>query len=102
MFFYLTFFGFASPVQVSAEAFLRVSAWGQPQWVRFTAGIPGREAAEEQEVWQAVAPLIRGNGRLFEQDLGALAGLQRILQARGLLRQDLELAEIFTNRFVPE
>ncbi|MBN1837295.1 MAG: ABC transporter substrate-binding protein [Spirochaetales bacterium] len=89
-------------LEVSAAAFRRVCAWGRAEWGRYATGIPGREAEEEREVWEATRPLIEGSGRLFEHDLEALAGLQRILRERGLPAPKVEPAEIFWNRFVPE
>jgi len=89
-------------LQASATAFRRVCAWGEGEWRSYTAAIPGREPREEREVWEATRPLIEGEGRLFEHDLEALAGLERILRQRGLLTGDLEPAEIFWNRYVPE
>jgi ABC-type nitrate/sulfonate/bicarbonate transport system substrate-binding protein len=88
-------------LEASGEAFTRVCAWGDSDWQAYTAAIPGREAEEERQVWEATEPLIRGEGRLFEQDLEALAGLHRILREKELLLRDLQLAEIFTNRYVP-
>ena len=88
-------------LEASAAAFRRVCAWGEPQWRGYTAAIPGREAEEEQQVWEATRPLIEGEGRLFEHDLEALAGLHRILREKELLGRDLDLPGIFWNRFVP-
>ena len=87
--------------RVTAEGFTRVSAWGSREWASYAAGIPGRDGGEEQAVWKATRPLIAGSGRLFVQDLSALAGLQKILLARGLLGAAVDLPALFPDRFLP-
>jgi putative hydroxymethylpyrimidine transport system substrate-binding protein len=86
--------------RITAESFARVCAWGGREWKRYAAGIPGRDGDEEQAVWNATRPLIEGTGRLFGHDLAALAGLQDILVARGLLSAPADLPSVFTDRFL--
>lgn len=86
--------------RVTAESFARVCAWGRREWAAYAAGIAGRDGDEEQEVWKATRPLIEGTGRLFSHDIAALAGLQEILLARGLLAAPADLPRVFTDRFL--
>jgi ABC-type nitrate/sulfonate/bicarbonate transport system substrate-binding protein len=86
--------------RVAAESFARVCAWGSREWKTYAAGIPGRDGDEEQAVWNATRPLIEGAGRLFGHDQAALAGLQDILVARGLLSGPADLPAVFTDRFL--
>ncbi len=87
--------------RVAAESFGRVCAWGSREWDAYAAGIPGRDGQEERAVWDATRPLIEGEGKLFSHDIAALAGLQEILLARGLLAAPADLPRMFTDRFLP-
>jgi len=88
-------------LRVTAESLARVSAWGDTEWLAYAGAIPGRNGPEEKAVWEAVRPLILGEGRLFAQDLAALEGLQRILLASGLLAAPADLRALFPDRFLP-
>jgi ABC-type nitrate/sulfonate/bicarbonate transport system substrate-binding protein len=82
-------------LEETAAAFPIVEAWGIPEWQRYVEELPGRIAEEEQDVWQATLPLMKGSGPLFLHDFGALRGLSALLLETGSMRQRVPLSEAF-------
>jgi hypothetical protein len=72
-----------------------VEAWGLAEWQRYVHDLPGRNAEEEMEVWNATLPLMRGTGPFFRQDREALRGLARILLERGCIHRPFAVDEAF-------
>ena len=79
----------------TAAAFPVVEAWGAAEWQRYVSDLPGRNAEEEQQVWQATLPLMKGSGPLFRHDHEALRGLSTLLLQAGSMREEVPLAEAF-------
>ncbi len=88
-------------LDATARGLEEVSAWDVDAWRRYVERIPGREAEEEQAVWESISPLILGEGKLFEHDLSALQGLKKILQENKLAAAGICLEEIFLNEYIP-
>jgi ABC-type nitrate/sulfonate/bicarbonate transport system substrate-binding protein len=82
-------------LQETAASFPVVEAWGTTEWQRYVQDLPGRNAEEEREVWNATLPLMKGTGPLFRQDREALRGLARILLDRGSIRTPFAVDEAF-------
>jgi putative hydroxymethylpyrimidine transport system substrate-binding protein len=76
-----------------------VEAWSAADWTQFTNKIPGRNAPEEQAVWDLILPAI-ANGKAFNHDQTGLKSLMDILLLKGILKNEFDLDRFFSNSYL--
>lgn len=84
---------------VLREGLAAVEAWTRADWESYVQDIPGREAPEEQQIWDRIHPAM-AKEPLFKHDHQGLEGLMDILRSKGILAEPCDLNRFFPNDYI--